>query len=66
MGFSSLAIRTMDGYVRRRLRAILRKREKRPSYGRSVRDHSRWPNAFFAKQGLFTMYEAHALASQSR
>ena len=58
--------RTLDGYVRRRLRAMLRKREKRPSYGRSERDHSRWPNAFFAKYGLFTLYEAYALASQSR
>ena len=29
-------------------------------------DHSRWPNAFFAAQGLFTMTEAHALACQSR
>jgi hypothetical protein len=25
-----------------------------------------WPNAFFAEQGLFTMVEARALASQSR
>jgi len=29
-------------------------------------DHARWPNAFFAGQGLFTMVEARALASQSR
>ncbi|MDH3692341.1 MAG: reverse transcriptase domain-containing protein [Gammaproteobacteria bacterium] len=58
--------RTLDGYVRRRLRAILRRREKRPSYGRSECDHRRWPNTFFAKHGLFTMSEAHVLASQSR
>jgi len=54
------------GFVRRRLRAILRKREKRPGFGRTPRDHHRWPNTFFAKHGLFTLHEAHALASQSR
>ena len=32
----------------------------------SLIDHTRWPNAFFAKQGLFTMTEAYVLASQSR
>ena len=56
----------MDGFIRRRLRAILRKQEKRPGAGRCLADHRRWPNAFFAELGLFTMREAHALASQSR
>ena len=37
--------RTIDGFVRRRLRAILRKREKRPGYGQGHQDHQRWPNA---------------------
>ncbi len=59
--------RDVDGFVRRRLRAILRKREKRPGFGRTARDHIRWPNAFFAEQGLFTLHEAQVLArSQSR
>ena len=58
--------RDMDGFVRRRLRAILRKREKRPGFGRGADDHRRWPNAFFAEHGLFTLHEAHVLASQSR
>ena len=58
--------RDVDGFVRRRLRAILRKREKRPGFGRTPRDHLRWPNAFFAEHQLFTLHEAHALASQSR
>jgi len=58
--------RDVDGFARRRLRAILRKREKRPGFGRTSRDHFRWPNAFFAEHGLFTLYEAHVLASQSR
>jgi len=48
------------------LRAILRKRNKQPGFGRTIRDHARWPNAFFAEQGLFTLHEAFAAASQSR
>lgn len=56
----------LDGFIRRRLRAMLRKREKRPGFGRSHADHLRWPNAFFAAQGLFTVAGAHVLASQSR
>jgi len=58
--------RDVDGFVRRRLRAILRKREKRPGFARTARDHRRWPNAFFAEHGLFTLHEAYVLASQSR
>ena len=56
----------MDGFVRRRLRAILRKQDKRPGMGRCRDDHQRWPNKFFATQGLFTMVTARELASQSR
>ena len=58
--------KSVDGFVRRRLRAILRKQSKKPGQGRCPNDHRRWPNTFFAKHGLFTMHEAHALASQSR
>jgi RNA-directed DNA polymerase len=58
--------KTLDGFIRRRLRAILRKQQKRPAMGLSRADHARRPNAFFAEQGLFTMVEARALASQSR
>jgi RNA-directed DNA polymerase len=56
----------MDGFVRRRLRAILRKHEKRPGIGICRDDRQRWPNKFFAAQGLFTMTAAWKLASQSR
>jgi len=58
--------RDVDGFVRRRLRALLRKREKRPGFGRMAHDHHRWHNAFFAAHGLFTLHEAHALASRPR
>ena len=56
----------LDGFIRRRLRAILRKQEKRPSMGRSEADHRRWTNAFFADLGLFTMQAAHTAARHSR
>jgi RNA-directed DNA polymerase len=60
--------RQLDGFIRRRLRAILRKMEKSPGQGHNHEDHKKWPNAFFAKAGLFTMEKARALllASQSR
>ncbi len=57
---------SIDGWIRRRLRAILRKQNKRPGMGRCLNDHKRWPNAYFANLGLFTLTQAHALASQSR
>jgi RNA-directed DNA polymerase len=57
---------SIDGFVRRRLRAMLRRQKHRPGQGRCLRDHQQWPNAFFANHGLFTMSEAHRLARQSR
>ena len=56
----------LDGFIRRRLRAILRKQDKRPGMGLCQADHKRWPNAYFAALGLFTMTEAQMLASRSR
>jgi RNA-directed DNA polymerase len=58
--------RRLDGLIRRRLRAILRKQEKRPGAGRCTADHARWTNAFFADVGLFTLQTAHATARHSR
>ncbi|WP_052812896.1 group II intron reverse transcriptase/maturase [Desulfonatronum thioautotrophicum] len=64
-GIPTFAI--VDGFVRRRLRSILRKyKGQSRGTGRCLNDHKRWPNAFFAKHGLFTMKEARVLASQSR
>ena len=48
-------LRGPDGWLRRRLRALLRKREKRPGYGLSEADSRRWPNRWFAGQGLFSL-----------
>jgi RNA-directed DNA polymerase len=54
----------LDQWIRMRLRSVLRKRAH--GYGRGGGlDHLRWPNAFFAKQGLFSLVTAHALAGQS-
>jgi len=59
---------TFDAFVRRRLRAILRKFNKRPGFGRSSRDHKEWPNSFFANLSLFSMHKTRGLeiACQSR
>jgi RNA-directed DNA polymerase len=48
----------LDGLVRRRLRALLRKQEKRPGFGRCLSDQMRWPNALFADAGLFALHTA--------
>lgn len=54
----------LDGWIRMRVRSILRKRRGRSGRGRGT-DHWRWSNAFFTDRGLFTLTTAHALASQS-
>ena len=60
----SSAFPELDGWIRQRLRSILRKRAGRRGRGRG-RDHQRWPNAFFVKHGLFSLRTARALAVQS-
>jgi RNA-directed DNA polymerase len=54
----------LDGWVRMRLRSILRKRKGKRGRGRGA-DHQRWPNAFFQGQGLYSMTAAQALLRQS-
>ena len=56
----------LDGFVRRRLRALLRKQDKRPGIGRCAADHRRWPNAYFAAAGLFALHPAWQAERQSR
>jgi RNA-directed DNA polymerase len=55
---------TLDGWIRGRLRSILRKRAGRRGRGRGL-DHQRWPNAYFAALGYFSLQAAHASACQS-
>jgi RNA-directed DNA polymerase len=54
----------VDSWVRGRLRSILRRRSGRRGRGRG-RDHQRWPNAFFAAQGYYSLERAAVTASQS-
>jgi RNA-directed DNA polymerase len=55
---------TIDGFVRRRLRAILLKRHRNPGFGTGW-SHQRWPNAYFTEQGLFSTTVAYASAVYS-
>jgi RNA-directed DNA polymerase len=55
---------TLDSWIRMRLRSILRKRQKKRGRGRGS-DHQRWPNAFFAAQGLYSLKTAHVTVCQS-
>ncbi len=56
--------RNIDRWVRGRLRSILRRRAGRRGRGRGE-DHHRWPNAFFRKQGLYSLVTAHAQECRS-
>jgi RNA-directed DNA polymerase len=53
--------RTLDPWLRMRLRSILRWRSGRRGRGRGM-DHQRWPNAYFTEHGLFTMETARLQA----
>ena len=61
-----ITFRSLDGFIRRRLRSILRKRAKRPGFGRCHADQRRWPNAYFADRGLFTLNAAFETARHPR
>lgn len=54
----------LDKWIRMRLRSILRKRQGLHGRGRGP-DHQRWTNAFFSKQGLFSLVTARVSACQS-
>jgi len=57
-------MKTLDGWLRRRLRRIQWKRQhKRRGSGKGAANR-RWPNAFFARQGLFSLATAHARVRQ--
>ena len=56
--------REVDSWTRGRLRSLQRHRQKRKGRGRRS-DHQRWPNRYFAEQGLFSLVAAHGLVRQS-
>lgn len=47
----------LDGWLRRRLRSLLRKRTKRRGISPRGRDHQRWPNSYFAAHGFFSLQD---------
>jgi RNA-directed DNA polymerase len=56
--------RDLDRWIRGRLRSILRRRQGRRGRGRDT-DHQRWPNAYFADHGLYSLYDAFGRLPQS-
>lgn len=57
---SESSLGELDGWIRGRLRSILRKRAGRKGRGRGL-DHHRWPNRYFTKLGLFNLKAAREL-----
>ena len=54
----------LDKWIRMRLRSILRRRRHGKGRGRGA-DHQRWPNAYFAEHGLYSLVAARVEASRS-
>ena len=48
---------SVDGWVRMRLRSVLRKRQGKRGRGRGS-DHHRWKDCYFKKLGLFSLEQA--------
>jgi RNA-directed DNA polymerase len=57
------ALEALDGWVRMRIRSILRRRSHRRGRARG-QDHHRWPNQFFESQGLFSLLAAQGALRQ--
>lgn len=65
---SSSTFSGLDGFIRRRMRRILRKRIRKRGTGRNKTDHKKWSNAWFQSQGyvsLYSMYEAEVQSLRS-
>ena len=56
---------TVDGWVRMRLRSILRKHQGKRGKGQGS-DHQKWPNDYFENLGYFSLEKARRLALHSR
>ncbi|HHP7236272.1 MAG TPA: group II intron reverse transcriptase/maturase [Desulfobacterales bacterium] len=54
----------LDGWIRRRLRTILRGYNKGRGISRG-KDNMRWPNKYFRDLGYFSLYDAHRALRQS-
>jgi RNA-directed DNA polymerase len=56
---------SLDGWIRMRLRTILRRRQRGLRGRAKGGDNLRYRNIFFAEQGLFSLQTAHATVRQS-
>ena len=56
----------LDAMIRRRLRSLLMKQNKRSHFGIGLALSRRWPNAHFANAGLFALQPAWQAARRSR
>lgn len=54
----------VDGWVRMRLRSIMRKNEGKKGRGRGS-DHQKWPNAYFDQLGYYSLEKARKLRLQT-
>ena len=61
---SASALEVLDGWVRGRLRGILRKRAGLRGRGRG-RDHQKWPNHYFSALGFYSLAAAQAAEKKS-
>ncbi|MBI1902955.1 MAG: hypothetical protein HYS13_17800 [Planctomycetia bacterium] len=61
---SPYTFRSVDAWVRMRLRSILRKRSGRRGRANGC-DHHRWPIAFFTAEGLYSLLAACTAECQS-
>jgi RNA-directed DNA polymerase len=59
-----MTFNTLDGWIRRRLRSILRGYNKEKGISRG-KDNIRWPNKYFRDLGYFSLYDAHCALLQS-
>ena len=57
--------RDLDGWLRMRLRSLLRRRQGGHGVARCQSASYRWPNRFFADRGLFSLATAHGLVGRS-
>lgn len=57
--------RNLDGWLRMRLRSLLRRRQGGRGVARDQAASYRWPNRFFADRGLFSLATAQEVARQS-
>lgn len=55
----------LDGWIRMRLRSLLNRRRGGRGVARNQNASSRWPNRYFAEQGLYSLVTAHASVCQS-